>query len=483
MLMNFCKYFLHPSLYIIFFALGATAALPAGFGMLYFLVALMLVAVVLVYYRLLRAVALAVSFSLGALYLLSFLFLTTPTDQGSGCFVGRVASPVDEYGADKFRFAFSGEAGRIVIETFEGKELGYGDKLEICADSKSAKKLEGGREKYYLANYFSRAVFSSPEIKYLERGRGMRRALFDFSALLERKFYRLWPGDMGVLAKGLLLGGSQDFSAEVGRALKNSGTSHLTAVSGYNVAIITVTIFNLLRLRSKKLAFFGTVGILFAFVILTGLTPSVMRAALMGGAYILSKMLGRPKTTLHFLFLAGFMLLLSNPFMLYNVGFLLSFAATYGLILAGNLSSKIVDNQAGAGKIVLSTLAETTVAQIFVLPILLYYFGQISVLAPFSNLLILPLIPAAMLLEFVALIISFINFYLALLFAKFVEPLLSYILLVIKLFGNSEYAVIKVPGFALTLAVLCYVVLHFGLYIVTWYVRRADKIKSNVIKY
>lgn len=466
------KYFLHPTLLVVFFVIGATISITVGFKFLFIIVALMVIAVLLIMLKLFRYAALAVVLSLGAVYATLFSYFTTNNPPSNQCLTGYVSSQVNEYSQGKSRFSFTGEMGRIVIESNEADEIGYADNLEVCIVSENIKKLDKGREKYYLSNYLSQNVISNPEIKYLKRGKGIRRVLFDFSTYLGEKFYRLWPGNKGVLARGLILGGSQDFSDEMGGALKNSGTSHLTAVSGYNVAIITVILFNLLRLRSKKLAITATSVILLLFVFLTGLTASVLRAALMGGAYLLAKVLGRPKMTLHFLMLAGLLLVLSNPFMLYNVGFLLSFTATYGLILAGGLTSGILREKQGIVKVLLTTLGETIVAQIFVMPILLYYFGQISVVAPISNILILPIIPLAMVLEFIAIIASFINFHLSILFAKLIEPILSYILFVIKAFGTTPWAVVRVESVGIVVVAGFYLVLHGGLYFAGRYLKK-----------
>ena len=466
------KYFLHPTLFVIFFVAGATILITAGFKFLFVVVVLVAMAVLLVTFKLFRYAALAIVLSLGSIYALFFSYFTTSNPPSNQCFKGRVSSQVNQYSQGKYRFSLTDRTSRIVIESNQADEIGYGDNLEVCITLDNIKKLDQGREKYYLSNYLSQNVIVNPEIKYLKRGKGIRRTLFDFSDYLGKKFYYLWPGDKGVLARGLILGGSQDFSDEVGGALKNSGTSHLTAVSGYNVAIITVILFNFLRFRSKKLAIGLTSVILLSFVFLTGLTPSVLRAALMGGAYLLAKILGRPKMTLHFLMLAGLILVLSNPFMLYNVGFLLSFAATYGLILAGNLTTGILKQKQGAIKVLLTTLGETVIAQIFVMPILLYYFGKISTVAPISNILILPIIPLAMVLEFVAIIVSFINFHLSILFAKLIEPVLSYILFIIKLFGTNTWAVIQVESIGILAVIGFYLMLHAGLFFAGRYLKR-----------
>ena len=473
------KYFLNPTLVVVVFVLGVIISLSLGFGFLPVIMGLVFITLLLAVRKIYKYATLIIVFALGSTYALSFIYFTSVDMPSEGCLVGTVVSHVNSYSADKSRFLFVNGGSRIVVESNDAQELGYGDRLKVCLTSENVKVLDPGRDKYYLSNYLSRNVISSPEIEYEKRGRGVRRSLYDFSDYLGKRFYRLWPGDRGVLARGLILGGAQDFTEDIAVALKNSGTSHLTAVSGYNIAIITVVLFNLLRLRSKKLALVLTAVILITFVFLTGLTPSVVRAALMGGAYLLAKLLGRPRTTLHFLMLAGLILILSNPFILYNVGFLLSFVATYGLILAGGVTSGIVGKREGATEVVFGTLGETLVAQIFVMPILLYYFGQISIIAPLSNLLVLPIIPLAMLLEFIAILVSFINFNVAILVAVLIDPVLQYILFIIRLLGTTQWSVVKIESVNLAVVAGFYLLLHSVLYFVNRFIRKDfDKIKT-----
>ena len=475
------KFFLYPATYILCFATGAIIGVKTSLGLFPAGTVLLGIILFLVVFKLTRYAALIVLFMLGNIYALFFIYFTN-WQFLSGCYVGTISSQVNQYSEDKIRYSFSFNAGKAVVESSDKKDLGYGDKVEICLSDEYLKKLDGGWDKYYLSNYLSNRVYKDPPVKYLERGRGFRRSLADFSDFIGRRFYKLWPGDKGTLAKGLILGGSQNFTEEVKEALKNSGTSHLTAVSGYNVAIITVVVFNLMRLISKRVAFLVTAVLLLSFVFLTGLTPSVMRAALMGGAYLLSKMLGRPKMTMHFLVLAGFALLLANPFIVYNIGSLLSFGATYGLIFAGDFLSKIASGPNNFWKIFLSTLGETTVAQIFVMPVLIYYFGQVSILSPIANLFILPLIPFAMFFEFIALVLSFTNFYVGIFFAKLVEPVLSYIIFAIKFFGSSSYAVVIISSVNFWAVVLSYLVFYIAGRIIFRKINLGNRVFGDHIK-
>jgi len=216
--------------------------------------------------------------------------------------------------------------------------------------------------------------------------------LFKRQADLLIKYF--WPMPEAALGEGLIFGDKADFSRKFSSALSATGTSHIVAISGYNVAILLVICFILMRkIIGFKPAVIISISGLVAFVILTGATASVVRAAVMGLVLIIAKVVGRPTNIGHSLFIAGLLMIILNPFIIgYDLGFQLSFIAVLGLIylmpVIVSLANKFFKTMIG------QILAATLSAQIAVAPILITSFGNVSILAPLVNALILPFIPA-----------------------------------------------------------------------------------------
>jgi len=411
-------------------------------------------------------------FALALLYASFFKYLYS-SSLSSGCEFARIDSDVKSAG-QLVRFGVVDQSGRrAVVETNSNLNFGYKDKLKLCFDSEQIKN-QPALSRYLLSQYKSDLIIENPKIEFEERGRGAVRFLYDLTDEFSQKITSLFPGDEGVLSKGLLLGGTEGFSSSFKDHLKISGTSHLVAVSGYNVSIMTVVLFEFFRLIWSRRAAFVLSGLLLVvFCLMTGGSASVVRASIMGGLFLAQKALGRATPIYHFLVLAAFFMMLQNPYVIYDLGFQLSFAAMGGLIYLGSPIEKLIEAKVSqeAVKTILKVLTETISAQIFALPILLSGFGVVSIVSPITNVLILPFVPLAMLLIFIALVGALVWPLLGIFLAGIAAPLIEYFTAVINFFGSLKFAKISVSVMNWWWAGIIYV---FILLLTAW-VRKINK--------
>ena len=202
---------------------------------------------------------------------------------------------------------------------------------------------------------------------------------------------------------GILLGSRQNIPENLKEAFNKTGTTHILAISGYNIMIISWAVLAVLIIFFKRrTAFWLSVAVIVLFVILTGASASVVRAALMGLLLLFAQGYGRLYDQKNSIILAGAVMVWLNPLLLvFDIGFQLSFVAVMGLIY---LYPKIDNKLKKLPK--LGTLKEITLmtlsAQLAVAPLIIYYFGGLSPVSLPTNVLILPFIPAAMLLGFLS---------------------------------------------------------------------------------
>jgi len=380
-------------------------------------------------------------FFLGFGYFWLFARLSSPAVE-PGCYEAKVATAPRKIGSND-EFALDLGTKSAVVQVEEG-DFKVGDLVKICLTKRNLVAVSSQQRRSLESRYRTDQLITSPEIALVEPGRGTLRRISELSSLFKNTLYKLFPGNAGALAVGLLLGGSESFSSQVKAALTSSGTTHLVAVSGYNISIITVIIFRFLRrLSGRNLAALLSLAFLVVFPLLAGLTPSVFRAAIMGALYLIGRLLGRPRALLDALFVAALAMTVSNPYVLWDVGFQLSFAATFGLIWAAPLAEYFGNFLRRRGvtlQEIGGVLTETLVAQLFTLPILLFAFGRISLVAPLTNLLILPFVPAAMFFISLALGGFFVWSYLGQFFAGVAKLLLDYFLALIGFFGQTPWA-------------------------------------------
>ncbi len=309
----------------------------------------------------------------------------------------------------------SNMAGKILLTTRDYTTYRYGDILQVSGAITKPEPFENfDWGKYLETQYGVYGVILNPKISQIGAGKGsiFYRAIYFLREKIEGKLTLLLHEPEGGLLHGLLLGGSKQMSQDLQNAFRKAGLSHIVVISGFNITIILKVFHDLIARFWRRLAFAGGILAVLVFVVLTGADSAVVRAGIMGGVMILGYQIGRRGSLSIALLLAGVLMILQNPLVLrFDVGFQLSFLAVLGLAFLSPILGKFFEKMWLIHKtpfIFKEALATTLSAQIFVLPILLFNFKYISLVAPLANVLVLSLIPLTMLLGFVGLVLAFI---------------------------------------------------------------------------
>ncbi len=210
------------------------------------------------------------------------------------------------------------------------------------------------------------------------------------------------PEPLGSFGLGILIGQRTTLPDELNQAMSVTGLTHIVAVSGYNVTIIVQMVHRLVRRRSKFQSTLITLGLIGLFLAITGSSASIVRAAIVSGLSIWAWYYGRTFKPLLLILLAAVITAGYYPSYLWSdIGWHLSFLAFFGvLVLAPAFQARYLSKR--RPKILLQLLLETSSAQLMTLPLIMYIFGRLSVVALLANILIVPLVPLAMGLGFVA---------------------------------------------------------------------------------
>lgn len=201
---------------------------------------------------------------------------------------------------------------------------------------------------------------------------------------------QLYPPSTAALFLALVFGIDDSISMEIKQAYVETGLLHLFAASGFNVALASLSLFYFLKwLQAPKyLALLLALLSLGGYYLLIGPSPSVIRACLMTTLMLLAVLVGRPRQIFNLLFLSAFLILLHTPLSLFNISFQLSYGAVAGLAYF----QKWLEELFASSNSFVRSLTTTVAAQLGVLPVQLYYFQQLSLIAPVANLLALPLV-------------------------------------------------------------------------------------------
>ena len=211
---------------------------------------------------------------------------------------------------------------------------------------------------------------------------------------LARPLELLVPEPESGILLGIVLGERASVSADLAYAFAASGTTHLLAISGFNMTLVGTAVALALRGRARPTTrAIATVAAIVAYSVLVGLGPSVMRAALMASVASVGLASGRRAATANALCVAVTAMLFADPAAIADLGFLLSAAATAGLVLWQAPLSARFANLPGA---VREGLATTLAASAPTLPIVAAAFGRVSIVSPVANLVAVPLFPPLM---------------------------------------------------------------------------------------
>lgn len=201
---------------------------------------------------------------------------------------------------------------------------------------------------------------------------------------------------------GLLIGQRSTIPEDVATQLSVVGLTHIIAVSGYNLTIIMRAAKRLLKNRSKYQTTAFSLALITVFLLMTGMSASIVRAAIVSGLSIVAWHYGRTFRPLLLLSLTAAMTAAWNPFYLWSdIGWYLSFLAFFGvLILAPMFQQRVFGKK--QPKILLAVMIESAAALVMTLPLIMYIFERVSLIALPANLLIVPLVPLAMLAALIA---------------------------------------------------------------------------------
>src|SRR3989344_8331199 len=326
-----------------------------------------------------------------------------------------------EIDGSRQKFVFKTNGEQILVTTNAYPRYEFGDKFKIIGELELPKNFDESFDYItYLKKEGIRFVMSFPDIEKnnsrLNISFSERIKLFAWSKIfsVKEKFEKSVglsiPEPNASFINGILLGSRQNIPDDLKEAFNKTGTTHILAISGYNIMIISWAVLGgLIFFFKRRVAFWILVGVIFLFVILTGASASVVRAAVMGLLLSFAHGYGRLYDQKNSIILAGAVMIYHNPSVLvFDIGFQLSFSAVLGLIyIYPRLDHKLykIPQIGGLKELILMTIS----AQVAVAPPLIYYFGNFSIVSFPTNILILPFVPAAMLTGFVAGLAGMVN--------------------------------------------------------------------------
>ncbi len=357
----------------------------------------------------------------------------------------------------------SSARGELVAFLPAKTDIAYGETVQLHGVIEKPKVFMGdaGNEfdypGYLKAKNVSAVLSSATVVHTTPAGFSLFGALYKLRAAFNASIERMLPEPEGSLLEGMLLGERRGLSPDVQELLVSVGLIHIVILAGYALSLVADGVLRVAKVLPKRARLPVVALFLILYVLMTGASPSTVRAATMAIIAVAARYLGRTAVALRSLCLAAAGMALWNPpILLHDTSFIVSVVATFGLITLGSSVQKWL--RWVPEKFELRQIAASTVSvQLFTTPALLYFTGNLSSISVPANLLALPALPWAMLFGFFAAILHFISPVLSFAPLVVVYALLRYILFVAQTAASIPFGSTVLYAFPSWLAIAIYV--------------------------
>lgn len=308
-------------------------------------------------------------------------------------------------------------------------------------------------------------IIRDPEIEVIGNGAGnkLTNILFYIRSKFSQTLNKILPEKTAVLSRGVLLGEKSGITDAQRINLAKTSTSHIIALSGYNITIVSEIIMQLTKSLSIVLrSILGAGGILL-FVILAGGGSSALRAMIMAFILLYSRSRGKTYNALWALIFSFTLLVTISPLALrYDMGLHLSVLATFGLIIF-QIPIAVFFIKKHIPRWLADVLASTISASIMTLPYIAYNMGIISIVGIFANIIVVPLLPPLMLFSFLTGLIGQLSIIIATPFGYMTHAISNIILGTINYLGDLPFSAIYKEHISILFIILIYgVILYFA---------------------
>ncbi len=351
----------------------------------------------------------------------------------------------------------------ILVRATPFPQFQYGDRLSVSGKLELPKSFvtpQGTTFDYpaYLSKEGISYVMSFVSVEKVgEISAPIRKGLLGIKHAFMSSIERLIPYPESSLLGGILLGVDDSMGKDLLNAFRMVGIIHIVVLSGYNITLVADLVRKSLSFLSLRKALIGSTFGIILFVIMVGFSPSVVRAGLMSILALIARATHRNYNIARALALAAFCMVLWNPkVLLFDLGFQLSFLATIALIWISPIVQKkllFLPEKFGFRDIAATTIA----TQLFVLPLLVYSSGMISLSGFVVNLLVLPVVPIIMIFGFITGLLGLGSFYLGFIPGIITHLFLSYVIWIAEYFSKIPWSVITVTYISVFVPIVFYV--------------------------
>ena len=346
-------------------------------------------------------------------------------------------------------------SGLVLVEAARGLDIGYGDLVQATGAMATAATGDTFSYAEYLGRRGVFTIMRNAGISVQSKGHGdpLFARLLELKSIVRREIAQALPQPQAGLLTGILLGDESGISPQLKDDFSRVGASHVIAISGFNMVIVSAIVIRVLSslfAGKRATVTISAVAVIAVYSLFVGASPSILRAALMSSLLVIGSQLRRRTFVPASLAFATLLLSIGDPNVLLDIGFQLSFFAVLGLgLFADPLSQRfaaLLDRwlprklAAPVHGFLNEPLIVSIAAQVATLPLIILYFGRMSLVALPVNILIVPVQSAVLLLGLAAVMVTVFAPALGLLLFWADALFVSWTIAVVRAFAQLDFA-------------------------------------------
>jgi competence protein ComEC len=339
-------------------------------------------------------------------------------------------------------------SGKVLVFAPRYPVYHYGDVLRVTGELRTPPQMDDFDYPGYLAHQGIYATMLYPEIEVLATGQGFPPLAWIYSLRghLAQTLAQVLPEPQASLAQGIILGIRSNIPQDLRDDFSRSGTAHLLAISGLHLGVMAGILLGIglwLFGRRRYLYVWLAFGAVWLYAIITGMSPPVVRGAIMASIFLIAEAIGRQRSAIVALTFAAAVMAGVNPYILGDASFQLSFLAMAGLVfiypVLRNYGRQLI--AAGLGEegalvsfagVTVDTMSASLGAVIAVWPLIAYYFGIFSLVGPLATFLALAALPVIILTGALTAVIGLVSLSVSQVVGWLAWPFLTYMILVAR---------------------------------------------------
>ena len=353
----------------------------------------------------------------------------------------------------------------------------------------------GFDEKMYL---FSNGIELKSKITSIKNINKSDIPIYIFSdyinQLLSQSYSNISPDHSDIL-NTIILGNKAELNKDTKQIYRNAGMSHLLSISGLHVSLIGMMIFNMFKKLNVNIILNTILSLLFIFtyIVISGSSISAVRSAVMFSIFLLSVLLGRKYCIISALSLQIIISLTISPYLLFNQSFLLSYTAIIAIFVGNKLTKRFINNISNDYffiKHFLKGLFISIFVTIWLLPLQIFFFYQISLYSIFVNIIAIPLAGVLIPITLIAGILGCIYEPLGIFFVGTSDMILDIYDIICNFFLSLPFSVVIVGHIDMMIMIFMYVIIfisslyfyaHVQLKFKKYYVRRLKAVTKQTV--